>query len=78
MSALVLFAIWIAAFVGQYAWHFPHMDQQRHMLVDEDDEEREFEGEMDIAKIGPTGICYQTLIRVSAWSKMASTYVRYL
>lgn len=79
MSALVLFAIWIAAFVGQYAWHFPHMDQYKHMLVDEEEENgRESEGEMDIVKVGPTGTCYQTLIRISAWSNMASTYVRYL
>lgn len=78
MSALVLFAIWIAAFVGQYAWHFPHMDQYKHMLVDEDEDGRESEAEMDITKVGPTATCYQTLIRISAWSKMASTYVRYL
>lgn len=78
MSALVLFSIWIAAFVGQYAWHFPHMDQQRHMLVEDDDEDRGSEVEMNITKSGPTGTCYQTLIRISGWLKMASTYAGYL
>lgn len=78
MSALVLFSIWIAAFVGQYAWHFPHMDQQKHMLPDSDDEDGESKIDVDIAKVGPTGICFQTLIRISGWLKMASTYVGYL
>lgn len=78
MSALVLFAIWTAAFVGQYAWHFPHMDQQRHMLVEDEEDGRESEVEMDVTKVGPTGICYQTLIRISGWLKMASTYAGYL
>lgn len=77
MSALVLFAIWTAAFVGQYAWHFPHMDQQRSMLFEDDQDDRE-SVEMDITKVGPTATCYQTLIRISGWLKMASTYVGYL
>lgn len=77
MSALVLFTIWTAAFVGQYAWHFPHMDQQRHMLVDDDDEGDGSEGELDMTKVGPTGVCYQTLVRFSGWLKMASTYLGY-
>lgn len=78
MSALVLFSIWTAAFVGQYAWHFPHMDQQRHMLVGEDDDDLGSDDESDITKTGPTGVCYQTLIRISGWLKMASTYAGYL
>ncbi|KAJ4390634.1 hypothetical protein N0V93_004232 [Gnomoniopsis smithogilvyi] len=77
MSALVLFSIWIAAFVGQYAWHFPHMDQQRHMLVEDDEDDRGSEGDTDLTKTGPTGTCYQTLIRISGWLKMASTYAAY-
>lgn len=79
MSALVLFAIWIAAFVGQYAWHFPHMDLEKEMLVQQGElNGHESEGDLDITQVGPTSICYQTLIRISAWSKMAATYVRYL
>jgi hypothetical protein len=78
MSALVLFTIWTAAFVGQYAWHFPHMDQQRHMLLADDDENGDGSEEMDMTKVGPTGVCYQTLVRFSGWLKMASTYLGYL
>lgn len=78
MSALVLFTVWTAAYVGQYAWHFPHMDQQRHMLVDVDEGDRKSESELDMTKVGPTGICYETLGRFSGWLKMASTYLGYL
>lgn len=77
MSALVLFTVWTAAYVGQYAWHFPHMDQQRHLLVDIDGDDRGSETELDMSKVGPTGICYETLGRFSGWLKMASTYLGY-
>lgn len=78
MSALVLFTIWTAAFVGQYALHFPHMDQQRHMLVDDNEVGSISEADLDMTKVGPTGICHQTLVRFSGWLKMASTYLGYL
>jgi hypothetical protein len=35
-SALVIFAIWTAAFVGLTALHFPHMDVNQHMHSDEE------------------------------------------
>ncbi|PSS05284.1 fungal-specific transcription factor domain-domain-containing protein [Coniella lustricola] len=79
LSGLVLFAIWVAAFVGQYAWHFPHMDQQRYMLVSDGDQEDHgsSQADIDVTTTGPTGSCYQTLVRISPWLKMASTYVGY-
>lgn len=78
MSALVLFTVWTAAYVGQYAWHFPHMDQQRHLLVDAEGDDHASEADMDMSKVGPTGICYETLGRFAGWLKMASTYLGYL
>ena len=32
MSALTVFAVWTAAFVGIYAWHFPQLDTNKHMV----------------------------------------------
>lgn len=61
-SALVVFAVWMAAFVGQYAGHFPLMDTKKHMLGDND--------EMVGAEI-----TYQTLVQISAWLKLAAMYV---
>ncbi|KUI68111.1 putative transcriptional regulatory protein PB1A11.04c [Cytospora mali] len=77
MSALVLFTVWTAAYVGQYAWHFPHMDQKRHMLVDNYGEDNNSYALQDMTKVGPTGICYETLGRFAGWLKMASTYLGY-
>lgn len=54
------------------------MDPQRHMLVDTDADGREWDPDMDMTKVGPTGICYETLGRFSGWLKMASTYLGYL
>lgn len=31
MSALTVFSVWTAAFVGIYAWHFPQLDTHKHM-----------------------------------------------
>lgn len=47
------------------------------MLVDDGDD-RDSEVDLDIMKDGPTGACYQTLVRISGWLRMASTYVTYL
>ncbi|KLU82519.1 hypothetical protein MAPG_01591, partial [Magnaporthiopsis poae ATCC 64411] len=44
MSGLVLFAVWTAAFVGIYAYHFPYMDTEGHMLADEDADDNEVGG----------------------------------
>jgi len=73
MSALVLFAVWTAAFVGVYAVCFPQMDTKRHMLpTDEEDA-----AEPDITKSGATGVTYKTLKQMSMWLKMAETYATY-
>ncbi len=73
MSTLVLFSIWTAAFVGIYAWHFPNMDVNRHMLPDPAD----LEGQAEIMLHGPTAVTYQTLNRMAAWFRMSATYKNY-
>ncbi|KAI0543694.1 fungal-specific transcription factor domain-containing protein [Xylaria curta] len=73
-STIVLFAIWTAAFVGLYGAHFPQMDTERHMLSFDYKDTRE-DGLEDVFKQGPTALTFQTLVRMSAWQKMASTYV---
>ncbi|KAF2970687.1 hypothetical protein GQX73_g2936 [Xylaria multiplex] len=76
-STIVLFAIWTAAFVGLYGTHFPQMDTERHMLnFDyEDTREENLEG---VFKRGPTALTFQTLLKMSTWQKMATTYVHIL
>ncbi|KAK0645650.1 fungal-specific transcription factor domain-containing protein [Cercophora newfieldiana] len=73
MSALVLFAVWTAAFVGVYAVCFPHMDTKRHMLPSDEEDA----AESDITKSGATGVTYKTLKQMSMWLKMAETYATY-
>ncbi|KAI1739563.1 fungal-specific transcription factor domain-containing protein [Xylaria scruposa] len=73
-STIVLFAIWTAAFVGLYGAHFPQMDTERHMLSFDYKDIRE-DGLEDVFKQGPTALTFQTLLRMSTWQKMASTYV---
>ncbi|KAK4683215.1 hypothetical protein QC764_123150 [Podospora pseudoanserina] len=70
MSALVLFSVWTAAFVGIYAVHFPHMDTKGHMLPS-------FSGDLEITKNGPTGTTFSTLKQMSRWLKLAETYCNY-
>ena len=75
VSSLSVFAIWTAAFAGQYACHFPHMDQRRYMISDADRDEDAVEAKEDnMGFTGPTGLCYETLGRFAAFLKMASTY----
>jgi len=69
MSSLVLFAIWTAAFVGIYAWHFPQMDPLGHMRAGDDEE-----GPRDIARCGPTGSAFYALTKMSPWLGMADTW----
>lgn len=73
MSALVLFAVWTAAFVGIYAVCFPQMDPKRHMLPPEEDAS----ADTDITKCGATGLTYKTLKHMSLWLKMSETYATY-
>ncbi|KAM7199919.1 Fungal specific transcription factor domain containing protein [Naviculisporaceae sp. PSN 640] len=73
MSALVLFAVWTAAFVGIYAVYFPHMDVHRHMLPDDEDGPLE----LSVTKSGPTSLTYKTLNSMSVWLRMAKTYTAY-
>jgi hypothetical protein len=72
MSALVLFAIWTAAFVGIVAWHFPKMDVKGHMV-----DKSVNSSEADVRDTGPTGTTFATLKKMSHWLKMACTYVTY-
>ncbi|KAK8042614.1 fungal specific transcription factor [Apiospora phragmitis] len=74
-STIVLFAIWTAAFVAQYAKHFPHMDTEKHILSHRWNESAAGESEPDNFQHGPTGLTYQTLNKMTVWLKMASTYV---
>ncbi|KAI3331693.1 fungal-specific transcription factor domain-containing protein [Xylariaceae sp. AK1471] len=76
-STIVLFAIWTAAFVGLYGAHFPQMDTERHMLNFDYEDTRE-DGLKDVFKRGPTALTFQTLVKMSTWQKMASTYVEIL
>ncbi|KAM7195589.1 Fungal specific transcription factor domain containing protein [Rhypophila sp. PSN 637] len=73
MSALVLFAVWTAAFVGIYAVYFPHMDVHRHMLPDDEDGPIE----LSVTRSGPTGVTFKTLNQMSIWLRMAKTYTVY-
>jgi hypothetical protein len=73
-STIVLFAIWTASFVGLYGAHFPQMDTERHMLNFDYEDARE-DGVRDVFKRGPTALTYETLLKMSTWQKMASTYV---
>ncbi|KAI0912528.1 fungal-specific transcription factor domain-containing protein [Ustulina deusta] len=73
-STIVLFAIWTSAFVGLYGAHFPQMDTERHMLNFDYEDARE-DGLKDVFKRGPTALTFQTLVKMSTWQKMASTYV---
>jgi hypothetical protein len=75
MSCLTLFAIWTAAFVGIYAFHFPHMDRGGHMVGDE--EKGASQIELDPEKSTPISLTYQTLMRMSSKLKLALTYVRH-
>ncbi|CAK7241082.1 MAG: hypothetical protein STHCBS139747_002539 [Sporothrix thermara] len=90
MSALVVFAVWTAAFVGIYAWHFPQLDVKHHMSNGERPR-REEPGHSQLLKSiadnqdrryraathGPTAIAYTALKSMSNYLHMASTYVRY-
>lgn len=75
ISALVVFAVWTAAFVGIYTIWFPHMDTRRHMLPS--DEDVGANCEMDVIKHGPTSVTYKTLNQMSVWLRMAETYSNY-
>ncbi|CAJ2513735.1 Uu.00g018540.m01.CDS01 [Anthostomella pinea] len=72
-STIVLFAIWNAAFVGLYGFHFPQMDTERHMLSFDD--ETHPDGHTGVFEHGPTGLTFETLQKMSNWLKMASAYV---
>lgn len=74
-STIVLFAIWTAAFVAQYAVHFPHMDTEQHILAHRWNEPAPGEPKGGAFQHGPTGLTYQTLNKMAVWLKMASTYV---
>jgi len=73
MSALILFAVWTAAFVGVYAICFPHMDTKRHMLPSVQEAARQ----PDLTKSNATNVTYKTLKQMSSCLRMAETYVGY-
>jgi len=73
MSALVLFAVLTAAFVGVYAICFPYMDAKRYMLPAED--EGPIQG--DYTTSPATSLAYTTLKQMSNWLRMAEAYVEY-
>ncbi|KAK8118993.1 C6 transcription factor [Apiospora kogelbergensis] len=75
-STIVLFAIWTAAFVAQYAIHFPHMDTKQHILGHRWNESAS--EQQDVFQHGPMGLTYQTLNKMTVWLKMASTYLNML
>jgi hypothetical protein len=72
ISPLVVFAVWAAAFVGIYAFHFPHMDTKGHMLP-----RQEISGRFNLTEHRPTGLTYTTLRQMSGWLRLAETYVEY-
>ncbi|KAK7927768.1 fungal specific transcription factor [Apiospora marii] len=74
-STIVLFAIWTAAFVAQYAVHFPHMDTEQHILGHRWREPAPGESRGGPFEHGPTGLTFQTLHKMTICLKMASTYV---
>ncbi|KAI1377533.1 fungal-specific transcription factor domain-containing protein [Hypoxylon crocopeplum] len=74
-STIVLFAIWTAGFCGLYAEHFPRMDTERHMLDYDFEDPRQPESASEVFKRGPVAFAFATLHKMSAWLKMATTYV---
>ncbi|KAF4928719.1 putative transcriptional regulatory protein [Colletotrichum viniferum] len=76
-SSLVIFAIWQAAFVGIYARHYPQLDTEKHMVSDEEIQERASGAIPDLTKTGNAGIAYTALQRVAPYFSMASNYVTY-
>ncbi|KAL1910170.1 hypothetical protein Sste5344_004082 [Sporothrix stenoceras] len=85
MSALVVFAVWTAAFVGIYSWHFPRMDKHHRMLTRYDAERNGKRGpespdnidDRRVSTHGPTAVAYEALKSMGMWLQMATTYVRY-
>lgn len=84
MSALVVFAVWTAAFVGIYAWHFPRMDINHRMSTRHDaDRNRkrrtgsDKEDDLQVSTHGPTAIAFDALKGMGMWLQMATTYVKY-
>ncbi|GAP82892.1 putative fungal specific transcription factor [Rosellinia necatrix] len=73
-STIVLFAIWTAAFVGLYATHFPQMDTESHMIK-LDCKDTSEDGMQGVFKRGCTAVPFRTLLKMSTWQKMATTYV---
>ncbi|KAI0550751.1 fungal-specific transcription factor domain-containing protein [Xylaria curta] len=73
-SPIVLFTLWVAALVGLYGAHFPHMDTERHVspVPLEDPPE---DGLESVFAHGPTAMAFQALKTMSTWSKPASAYV---
>ncbi|RYP48914.1 hypothetical protein DL768_005276 [Monosporascus sp. mg162] len=74
-STLVLFAIWTASFVGLYAYHFPQMDTESHMLNYNYKDSAPDTPKPDVLHHGPTALTYTTLQKMSTWLNMADTYV---
>ncbi|KIH88911.1 c6 zinc finger domain containing protein [Sporothrix brasiliensis 5110] len=84
MSALVVFAVWTAAFVGIYAWHFPRMDKNHHMVTQFDAERNGRRGpvlsnndDRRVSTHGPTAAAFEALKSMGTWLQMATTYVKY-
>ncbi|KAJ2896681.1 hypothetical protein MKZ38_005305 [Zalerion maritima] len=71
-SSLAVFSVWSAAFVGIYAYHFPHLDVPRRMLEKFDDNEAG-----DVTDSGPTAVALQTLRKLSQYNKIAATYMKH-
>lgn len=74
-STLVLFAIWTASFVGLYAYHFPQMDTEKHMLRNLNGDPPPPTMKPDSLQYEPIALTYHTLQKMSTWLNMADTYV---
>ena len=75
MSALVLYAVWTAAFVGIYAGFFPHMDVKQHMVFK--DEGPSAKLNLNLTANGPAGVTFKTLNQMSNCLRMAKSYTIY-
>ncbi|KAI9152079.1 transcriptional regulatory protein [Paramyrothecium foliicola] len=75
MTPLTLFATWTAGFVGIYAHHFPHMDNEQSMSGWAEGG-RPGNEEADVHHGSLTGLAHQAMLRMVPYLNSADVYLR--
>jgi len=76
-SALILFAVWTAAFVGLTALHFPHMDVNKHMHSDEElKAHRDRSRDTSQVEGSATALTIATLQKLKTFLPAAENYIQ--